>query len=490
MLKKNVAILLGILIILCAGIRVWFAVNTSYTADDAYITFRYAENLAAGKGFVYNPGDKILGTTSPSYTFLLSLFKRAGMNVRFSSLIINIVTDCANVLFIFLIGMRLLDLRLGFLIALVLVFFTSSIKWSISGMEVSFYVTLLLATFYFHLNQKYALSGWSSGLAFLTRIEGVLLIIAVVADFVLRHRRIPWLTVISFLAVVCPWLTFSFFYFGSIIPHSAIAKKIFYSTGFFSCSPWSVFQLFLWYSYEKIAFLVFLLPGGVGLFLKSKASRVILLWLLFYLLFFAFSHTHIFGWYLLPFYILYFLPVGAGMLFLIDFLNKEFLRKACYAFLVILIILSASVRLPALATQLLEEQDLLNHVHKQVGLWLSQNSKPDDRIYLTDMGYMGYYSGRRIVDQVGLVSKEIVEFNKDRDWIGGIKHSNPAFCVLGLYGPINLSLVADPWFGSSYRQVKRIFHYKGNPASLSLNSAQRVGSYVPDYVIFEKVRDD
>jgi hypothetical protein len=28
----------------------------SRTIDDAYITFRYARNLAEGPGFVYNPG--------------------------------------------------------------------------------------------------------------------------------------------------------------------------------------------------------------------------------------------------------------------------------------------------------------------------------------------------------------------------------------------------------------------------------------------------
>ena len=41
------------------------------TIDDAYITFRYARNLLAGNGLVYNPGEWVLGTTTPvSYTHL------------------------------------------------------------------------------------------------------------------------------------------------------------------------------------------------------------------------------------------------------------------------------------------------------------------------------------------------------------------------------------------------------------------------------------
>jgi arabinofuranosyltransferase len=41
--------------------------------DDAYITFRYAQNLVSGMGLVYNPGEHVLGTTTPLYTFLLAL---------------------------------------------------------------------------------------------------------------------------------------------------------------------------------------------------------------------------------------------------------------------------------------------------------------------------------------------------------------------------------------------------------------------------------
>ena len=36
--------------------------------DDAYITYRYARNLATGRGFVYNPGEAVMGTTAPLST--------------------------------------------------------------------------------------------------------------------------------------------------------------------------------------------------------------------------------------------------------------------------------------------------------------------------------------------------------------------------------------------------------------------------------------
>ena len=55
-----------------------FAAVVSYLAlrgyhfEDAYITYRYAANLAAGDGFVFTPGERVLGTSNPFYTLLLA----------------------------------------------------------------------------------------------------------------------------------------------------------------------------------------------------------------------------------------------------------------------------------------------------------------------------------------------------------------------------------------------------------------------------------
>jgi hypothetical protein len=46
------------------------------TVDDAYITYRYARNIATGVGFVYNAGERVLGTTTPAYTLLMAGLSR------------------------------------------------------------------------------------------------------------------------------------------------------------------------------------------------------------------------------------------------------------------------------------------------------------------------------------------------------------------------------------------------------------------------------
>jgi hypothetical protein len=67
------------------------------TIDDSYITYRYARNLLAGEGFVFNPGERVLGTTTPLYTSLMALsaLPTGGVDAPFANLawLINAVAD-------------------------------------------------------------------------------------------------------------------------------------------------------------------------------------------------------------------------------------------------------------------------------------------------------------------------------------------------------------------------------------------------------------
>jgi arabinofuranosyltransferase len=61
----------GAALLLC-GIGLWHLYcHASYTLDDAYISFRYARNLARGMGLVYNPGEYVKGYSNTLYTLLM-----------------------------------------------------------------------------------------------------------------------------------------------------------------------------------------------------------------------------------------------------------------------------------------------------------------------------------------------------------------------------------------------------------------------------------
>jgi hypothetical protein len=49
---------------------------------------------------------------------------------------------------------------------------------------------------------------------------------------------------------------------------------------------------------------------------------------------------------------------------------------------------------------------------KPAGFWLRQNSDPDARVQLEPLGYVGYYSERVMIDEVGLVTPQMVKLKR------------------------------------------------------------------------------
>src|SRR5262249_6887831 len=53
------------------------------------------------------------------------------------------------------------------------------------------------------------------------------------------------------------------------------------------------------------------------------------------------------------------------------------------------------------------QQQQEDTLRKPGGLWFRESAGPDERILLEPIGYVGYFSQRRILDLVGLVSPEV-----------------------------------------------------------------------------------
>src|SRR5262245_52276707 len=52
-----------------------------YTSDDAYISYRYASNLADGVGLVWNPGEHVEGYSNFAWTALLAAADKLGADI-------------------------------------------------------------------------------------------------------------------------------------------------------------------------------------------------------------------------------------------------------------------------------------------------------------------------------------------------------------------------------------------------------------------------
>ena len=87
---------------LLAGMRLGFR-----PFDDTYITFRYALNLASGFGFVYNIGERVLGTTTPLWTVVLALMQAAHIPMELGALVLPLCLDVVTALLMFRLLIKL-----------------------------------------------------------------------------------------------------------------------------------------------------------------------------------------------------------------------------------------------------------------------------------------------------------------------------------------------------------------------------------------------
>ena len=198
-----------------------------HITDDAYITFRYVEHLAAGQGFEYNAGQHVLGTTTPLYTLLLAfLTKLTSIDLPTMSLAISATADGLTTAMLFLLILRAsgnpLAATLG---SVTFAVTTGSIQYAESGMETSLFTFLLVATCAAYVADRPVVWGGLAGLALLTRPEAALLFVVLVADYLWRARgRPPARALAAFASIALPWVVWASWYFGQPLPQSVIAK--------------------------------------------------------------------------------------------------------------------------------------------------------------------------------------------------------------------------------------------------------------------------
>ena len=149
------------------------------TIDDAFITFRYARNLLAGNGFVYNPGEAVLGTTTPLYTLLMAgLGVPWGVNAPFPwlALVVNALADAATCLLLVWLGKRIGARWAGWAAAAVWAVAPFSVTFVIGGLETSLYVLLLTGCAAAALAEKRVAAALLAALALLTRPDALILL--------------------------------------------------------------------------------------------------------------------------------------------------------------------------------------------------------------------------------------------------------------------------------------------------------------------------
>lgn len=200
--------------------------------DDAFITFRYARNLAAGAGFVYNPGQPVLGTTTPLLTAVLALIAAiAGpVAIPLAAFLIALLADAVSAWLLFRLGRDAFDDRYAALL-LSLAFALSPFRLAVAigGMEASLFTLLLLLSFqHLVMRRDELLGSLFAALSVLTRPDALIALVPIFAFLLLRARRLAIRAAVLVGALLLPWALWAGLHFGSPLPNPVLAKSVAY----------------------------------------------------------------------------------------------------------------------------------------------------------------------------------------------------------------------------------------------------------------------
>ena len=224
-------------LVFLAILALWsaWAVSCFFLNEDAFISFRYVQNLVSGQGLVYNPGVHDEGYSNLLWILLLAPFALAGIPPERAAPALGILSGAVLLYVVWRMAKRLLPDRRwlplaapGFVAASF-----SVVYWAGSGLETVFFGLLLVCAVFFHLREpsepserlavasyapgkkpgRFPWTGLFLGLAALTRPEGFgFILIFAVHYLYCRWRKIPigsdWRALIPALGLVAAQLVF------------------------------------------------------------------------------------------------------------------------------------------------------------------------------------------------------------------------------------------------------------------------------------------
>lgn len=436
---------------------------THHIQEDAFITWRVAQNLMDYGVIGFNGEEKISSSTTHLYMlmswFFNLIFGKQGFIypiLLFNSLLFTIGS-------FWLSKMLLQDYRLQFLFIVCFGLLPPAIKISILGMEYGllFFLEMGLLYFGFFKNQSWAQVMFPLLILF-TRIDTAIFLGILFLIKVFTERKIYWYYVLGGIIGLGLVLGFNQLYFGEWVNNTIVAKKYAYRTEY---SLSQKVQMFIYnfghyFGMLKLPIGVNWLTGAVllleivvfrlllrklrerqrfvliGIFTFGWAKQLIFL-----------SQRSYFDWYYWVPQLLLFTPVIVWVLQ--DFAKGK--KAYLYGFII-------CVMLPLIGFQALHSIATGNgewNYRRQIGLFLKHYEQDKNQwIFLEPAGYVPYFSELKTIDEVGLVDKEILsEIKKDKDnyWFNTVKNRKPKYILA--YRPLEQQPNAA-FYQTHYRVVK------------------------------------
>jgi hypothetical protein len=403
----------------------------SFPIDDSYITLTAARNLAEHNVFAVNPDAPVAGITSPLHVLLVGLCGKL-VGVEFADRALGLAAYLAAVLGTF-VWVRQLEagLAAAAVVAAMTALFGPLTFGALNGLETDLFAALVVWSFVaFEASRTRPrvtyLVGALVGLAILTRPEGYFLAAALFGVRGLELlRQKNWRGVLTLAgsvgittALVAPYLAVNYAILGHVFPLTVSAKRYFFNA---VCQPFRRDLLItLAAPLLLVGFFAVLAPFALWAntwWRRLYAPAFLTIFYLSYLTQFSGALSHYWGRYQHPLLPLYLAALVLGGWRLSDLLRARVGKSGTVLLIALLVfwLLGAGVSggmqqkiYRGALTTASEGGYLMGVVH-----WLQQHSEPGEAVAAHDIGMVSYFSGRRIVDLVGLTDPAIARIHRD-----------------------------------------------------------------------------
>lgn len=495
--------------------------------DDPFITYRYVENLAAGQGFAFNPGERSLITTAPLYALLLALLRLAGADVPGASFVIGALSLVAGAGALFALGLRRGTARAGFIAGLGLLLFP--LLWLAMGFETLLFAAAALLMALALDAGRFTLAGLLAGVAIGLRGDGLLLLALAIpaAGFRCGRRSLAALALAAALiyAPLALWLAAQF---GSPVPttlQTKAAQAASGLTGFYPHTTFAEGAVILVRAYfaqsplfglilpAALAGAIYWLAGlraearigwGARLGRALSGYGFVIAWMAAHLAGYSAIGVAPYAWYYAPLVPGLMALVGLGAEGFINFTARlraapQWLRGAvvvlplCGPMLIgdaaIVRVLSGAIPPPPaeIAAKVLPETKV--DIYARAGRWLNANTPPTATVGMTELGVISYYARRRAVDFLGLTQPEHLDAIRRGDYAQALLREQPDY--LALTG-VNALYEFDPqksdWFKAMYTPIASFDdpRFWGSPVTIW----RRAGAPLAGVVILDEGAHD
>lgn len=434
--------------------------HIGFPLDDAWIHQTYARNIALTLKWEYIPGIISGGSTSPLWTILLvpgHLF--GGKFYLYWTYFLSFTFFAGSAIFF----EKILRLKNYYNPKFPLAGLLFCLEWHIvwaacSGMETILFIFLLLLFSYFLLLKP---THFYHGLIIIAllvwvRPDGLTLLgpWLLIFAFDVFKTKIPIKTIVSGLIILFSSITiyilFNYFITGSYFPNTFYAKQAEYAV-YYQATLLSRFLKMTLIPLTGIG--VLLLPGFIYQIiecLRKKEIRCIgmILWFLGYLSIYAvrLPVTYQHGRYIIP-AIPVFLFLSLFGYYSIQNIKSirtfDLLKKAWKIAIFLILFIFFYLGFDAFSTDVaIIESEMVNTSN-----WIKLNTEKDVIVGAHDIGALGFFGEREIIDLAGLITPEVIPFIRDEEKLAIYLDENKADLLMTFPG----------WYPELIKNKKIIF---------------------------------